>query len=236
MTYKYNQEFFKTPNLLNCYWAGFLAADGYIFDRNKFGGKRFGIFLQEKDLSHIQRFVKDIEFNGKISERKRAHQKYPDRLFTQYGIQFSISQWEEDLRNNFNITQRKSLTLIPPNLTDEELIKAFIIGYIDGDGSISEEKTGNRESISIVGTKSFLLWIKLYFDTICASDFYAKCANVNKKTDSRTYCYAVGRNRAISIYLQLKDLQVPKLERKWNKNWSIREVNRRKWEGRYKHV
>lgn len=59
-----------------------------------------------------------------------------------------------DLLKNFNITNNKSLTLISPELPPE-LIDAFIIGYIDGDGSIglyNSENTQKFLRISILGT------------------------------------------------------------------------------------
>ena len=31
----YNKNFFTIPNIQNCYWAGYLAADGYITKNNK---------------------------------------------------------------------------------------------------------------------------------------------------------------------------------------------------------
>ena len=53
---------------------------------------------------------------------------------------------------------RKSLILKPPKIS-KNFFLPFILGYFDGDGSISKTSQYNNYSISIQGTKEILLWI-----------------------------------------------------------------------------
>jgi hypothetical protein len=45
----FDENFFEVPNLLNCYWAGFIAADGNISKNNK----KFSIQIGDKDFIHL---------------------------------------------------------------------------------------------------------------------------------------------------------------------------------------
>jgi hypothetical protein len=127
-----------------------------------------------------------------------------------------------DLKNNFNIVPRKSLILKPPKKLSFEHSLAFIIGYIDGDGSICKtvdkieknNKVIDKEFIvlSICGTYEMLCWIKKFFDTLIPTP---KLANVLKT--GNIYRYGIKGDRAIKLIKQLKLIGVPKLERKWNR-------------------
>lgn len=120
---------------------------------------------------------------------------------------------------NFNITPRKSLTLLPPNLSDTNLIDAFICGYIDGDGSIFLYKNNVRNiqdslSISIVGTYEIVLWIKERFSQILGKEFGSIQKNHN--SEKNTYVYRIGQSKGVrEIFKHFYNLNVPKLKRKW---------------------
>ena len=125
----------------------------------------------------------------------------------------------DDLYKNFNITPRKSLTLLPPNLSDTNLIDAFICGYIDGDGCICMCKNNVRNIqdslvISTVGTQEIVSWIKERFSQILGKEF----GSINKYHNSKknTYSYSTGQSKgAREIFKHFYNLNVPKLKRKW---------------------
>ena len=74
-------------------------------------------------------------------------------------ISISHKSMVEDLRK-LGIVKRKSLILKFPNFIEENLIRHFIRGYFDGDGSICYGKTTKNVHFSIVSTKKFLDKIK----------------------------------------------------------------------------
>ena len=146
--YNVNDCFFETPNIVNCYYAGFIAADGCI---RKYKGKfvetyslSFGLSIKDKDF--LIKFLNTINYEGTIRYYENKGRKY-------VGVEIKSNKICEDLRNNFNITERKTHTLCPPSLFGKNLIDAFICGYIDGDGSVYFSKNKNKQKrvgISIV--------------------------------------------------------------------------------------
>ena len=201
-----NDNFFELPNLINSYWAGFIAADGNISKDFKY----LSIGLASKDKIHLENFLNDLNSNYKISSFK-VKNKYDTS-----SIKIMSEKICSDLKFNFNITDNKSLTLIPPNITDIDLIHSFIIGYIDGDGSIGLYKDKDREylQISLLGTKKICEWIKNIF-----SDIYEKeIGNIShdKNHNENTFCYKITDKSARYVYTQLYNINVPKLIRKWD--------------------
>lgn len=140
--YYINDNFFEIPNLLNSYWAGFLAADGNI-SRDYC---TLTIGLSAKDRIVLENFIRDTDSNYKIKN-------YKSNGCDCVGLAITSAKICQDLKNNFNITDRKSLTLIHPNLTTD-LSDSFIVGYIDGDGTIGlyNSKKQKSLSLSLLGT------------------------------------------------------------------------------------
>jgi hypothetical protein len=152
--YKYNvnHNFFDTYNLDSCYWAGFISADGWIYDENC---SLLGLKLSKKDIKHLKFFKKKIETESPIKE----------------GVGVSFNKEIEyckliiysrkiinDLRINFNIISKKTLINVPPKINSIDNKLAFILGLLDGDGSVY--KVNKNIRITFLGTKDVLLWIK----------------------------------------------------------------------------
>lgn len=151
LKYKFNESYFNVPNIQNCYWAGYIAADGSI---NNDGS----ISLVSKDLEILQNIKKHTEYEGYISISKC--QKY-------YTLRFNSSPtWIINLNQHWNITARKSNTLLPPKLSKDNLILAFIVGYMDGDGSIYTDKRGQLH-FDFCGTEWVVEWIRQHISRIC---------------------------------------------------------------------
>lgn len=217
--YNFNHSFFATPTVLNSYYAGFIAADGYIHEERKV----MTVQINQQDRIFLENIKKDTFHEGKILG------PYKDDIIR---LDFNCSQQIcQDLKNSFNITGRKTFTLQPPKIQDE-LALAYIIGYIDGDGSICNARTkywSKKDlnfrtsywiSLQITGTKNLLNWIKLIFD---AMEPYGKygMANVYLRKENtkgqKIYSYRLGGQRALRVLRRLKNISVPKLDRKWSK-------------------
>lgn len=191
-------DFFKVPNSLNSYWAGFIAADGCLTSTRKC----LSISLSIKDKDHLELFKKTIKGTSSIGEFKGTKSCY-------YRI-YNCYNYYNDLYYNFSITSKKSLTLIPPNIKNKDLVKSFIIGYIDGDGYIRMKRT--KSVIEIIGTHEVLSWINNQF-----SEFYGlSIKTVRKIKHSKAYSISYHTKQAKKIYYDLKRVPVPKLHRKWS--------------------
>lgn len=204
--YKKDETFFN--NGQNAYWAGFIAADGCI-TLDKYGNPSLEIMLSRKDSEILETFKKTTRFTGKITYRDNT-------------VKIKIHNcrpWISDLYQYWNITHNKSLTLQPPNITDLNLCLEYIIGYIDGDGSIgltSSGKSGYKYlGFGISGTKDLLSWIADTLHKIEDTEYI-----VPKPRNGSGNVYQIGykNKRARNLLEQLNNIDIPfKLSRKWNK-------------------
>lgn len=141
-----NHFFFSEYNENSCYWAGFILADGYIRTKNRF---TLEIKLQKRDVNHLKKFKEAINYKGRVIERE-----------TYYSITISSPQIIEDLQNNFEIKNKKSLTCYISNKIPQKFLKDYIRGYFDGDGCITYTST---DTINFVGTEKTVDFIRNYF-------------------------------------------------------------------------
>lgn len=212
--YNVNDNFFNELNPLNCYWAGFIAADGCVEGKKQ---NKLYICLSSKDKRHLEMFKKYIKFDGPILNNVI---KRDEKEFYNSTISITSKKIADDLYSNFNITPKKSLTLLPPNIKNKELIDAFICGYIDGDGSIVMYKSKTRNiqmslSISMLGTYEMITWIK----NRCTDIIGKECGSIQKKDKDNiknTYSYTVGDSKNVrELFKHFYNIDIPKLERKW---------------------
>jgi|2_EtaG_2_1085320.scaffolds.fasta_scaffold03295_6 hypothetical protein len=150
-----DDNFFSKYTSESCYWAGFIAADGWI---SKY---QLGIELSRVDKDHIRNFVKIINGNNKISNRKREKFHYSS-------VHINSKQMIDDLKKHFNIIPNKSLILEPPKQVPEKFISHYIRGYFDGDGSIGWHKHNQKMRLNICsGSVLFLEWLVGQITTNC---------------------------------------------------------------------
>jgi len=150
--YNKDDNFFHIPNLLNSYWAGFIAADGCVEEAKKNNAERISFGLIHTDAKHLEQFVKDASYDGSVKVYENRRKAI---------LHITSHQWAEDLRQNYSISSRKSLTFIPPELSLENS-QAFLVGLIDGDGCIRKDKW-DRVVLSIIGTTETAEWCMSVF-------------------------------------------------------------------------
>lgn len=209
--YSINEHFFSQYTKESCYWAGFIAADGYIRDNRHM----LGIHLKADDKPHLDKFLKCASSN---------HSVLYDKCTNAVCVQIYNPTLIQALRTNFNITPRKSKTLTYPSCIPKELNKHFIRGAIDGDGSIS---TGIKEllTINIVGSASFITSIRdIWCDEV--EVYTNRCDHQNKPaitTPNKNKQYfastSVTGNNAIKVgqWLYDESLENIRLDRKYTK-------------------
>lgn len=201
-----NENYFDSLSTENCYWAGFLAADGSIKNNS------LSLQISDKDYDHCIKFANTINFTGKVSKYIRKN-GVGMCAFTIKSEKLCL-----DLEKYFNIIPKKTLTLQPPNLQEEEHIYAYIIGYIDGDGWISLRKKYNTPRLGFVGQETIIIWILKHLSALLTGEEREKF--MTKKIQKFTnYCTVSMSNltsvKKILTYLSAYD--VPKLQRKWSK-------------------
>jgi acylphosphatase len=143
--YKLNCNYFDAIDTHDkAYILGILAADGY--NNNKDGEVVIGQAGDNKEI--LEKIKNYIGSNQPISCIKRGNKNHQN-FYTLPIYSRKIS----DKLSEIGIVQNKSHVLSFPTI-DEELDSSFILGYFDGDGSISiDEKRYFRGSINFTGNK-----------------------------------------------------------------------------------
>ena len=153
--YSYNQDIFKVIDTEEkAYWLGFLYADGCILD-----GKGYPCSMQiglaSIDINHLYKFCDFIGCEYEIIKSYREDK-----------VELNISNRTlcEDLIS-LGCIPRKSLILEPPNSEQvpDYLLKHFIRGYVDGDGTIYERSNGYL-CIGAIGTPNFINFLSGYIN------------------------------------------------------------------------
>jgi hypothetical protein len=156
-THNCNYDFFSQDNEASFYWAGFIAADGWVVQ----GGNGLGIQLSTKDIKHLEKFKKTIKATQPIKVRTKKGGKINGRELgssEMCSVKIYSQKIPLDLKR-FNIIPAKTYFLdIPEWLMEHKLLHHYLRGYIDGDGcfSIAQNK-GQKPHIT------YLLFYKIYF-------------------------------------------------------------------------
>lgn len=199
--YARNSDYFSYPTEENSYWAGFIASDGNITD---YGSVR--VALDERDIESLENLKNCLQFTGEIKKYKYTRDKPGNYVRLEVVDPLLVSF----LETYWSITPRKTKTLQPPQILREELIRAFIIGYIDGDGSISNN--GTKQVIQICGTLELLTWIKNQLIKYCGCEFKN---NIYKSRN--IYTFTLSGTNVWKFYEWCKTYKEYRMKRKWDK-------------------
>lgn len=201
---KFNEHIFDCIDTEEkAYWLGFIFADGSI--RSKLHSKKspytFELSLKGSDVQHLYKFNEFMEYKGDNVKLSKSKLKEKEFLRCRWIIT-NKHLWET--LNAYGCIPKKSLVLNFPNkeiFKDESLIRHFIRGYFDGDGSISRYISTNTVTphISIIGTLSFLEEIDKYsrIESIKRHD-----KRHNQNTYSNEYSKENGLNFINYLYLE----------------------------------
>ena len=184
------------------YWLGFIFADGNISSE----GNRFEINLSIKDINHLIKLKNFLEYEEDI--RVETHKEFGTDICR-------LSVRNKDLWNALNnkgCTPRKSLTLQFPDISIFEnklLIRHFIRGYFDGDGSLGIYN--NKENLSILGTELFLNEVSKHIQIL---GYIRNKSSINYKNEAFELKYSNLKARQVARFLYEESTIY--LERKYN--------------------
>lgn len=138
-----NENFFSGNTKAANYWAGFLAADGWIEGTRN----RIGLALQSSDYTHLEKFKNAVA---------STHEICPFMGGSAYRIRFNSEAMVSDLNNIFNITPTKTHTYTMPYFEENYLMVEFLRGYIEGDGNLDKKASG-RVGLSLCSANNSFL-------------------------------------------------------------------------------
>jgi hypothetical protein len=133
---KCNEKFFEVPDLLNSYWAGFLAADGCVYKLS-----RLNLTLCGKDMVHLEKFKEDLNFEGRIC---KYNTKCKGKIYSACSININSEKLCADLEKNYLVKANKTGNIKFPTHLDDDFLFSYVLGYIDGDGSFPIRKQTNK--------------------------------------------------------------------------------------------
>lgn len=177
--YDFDHDFFKIIDTEEkAYWLGFIYADGNVYLNEELSKSVFQVCLAQKDKKHVEKLKNSL---------KSEHKIYKDRG----NYRFIINNIElcNDLMK-LGVIPRKSLTCGFPtsDQVPDHLIRHFIRGYFDGDGSIFKIK--NVWGFQFVGTKEFLEKINLIFDKMGIPN--RNLVKEKRNKEGKIFYYTVG--------------------------------------------
>lgn len=168
------------------YYLGLISADGTVSKPPK---HYFSISLQEQDGYILHSLLKDMDSNYPTHyiDYKNKNKNYQNQI--------CIYITDIDLYNGLvshGIVPNKSYTLEYPVGLPDEYFKYFLLGLIDGDGSVYIDTFNNTLRICLVGTEMLLNAIKNKIDSMINIKCYI--GNTSKKDSITKYLRFTGTN------------------------------------------
>ncbi len=208
-SYSVNEDFWAAPNPLNCYWAGFSAADASITTKN---GRNFtySLELQKRDEMHLRSLVDSANFTGRVYEYH--YHRSPTVI-----MKVNCDKWAADLKKNFAIEPNKVRRLGPPPLNSDILSYYWLIGYTDGDGTIFPDSHTNELLLNYSSCSFAVLeWIWKFIIEKFPHQLRAR-QHAGPKKFKHADCWGLSFSgiRTVVAVDYLRKLDAPKLARKW---------------------
>ena len=138
------------------YLLGFIAADGCLQSNGASGSLGLTLTISESDIQILEKLKQEIGCENRIYEirGKMTHDKTKEKYHCRFQL-FNKLLYSDLL--SYGLTPRKSITM--PNIVEnipQEYRKSFILGYFDGDGSVTKNPKRTQLMVSFRGTKEFL--------------------------------------------------------------------------------
>ena len=188
---------------LSFYWLGFMLADAHFSKLN-----RIKITLSLKDLSHLEKIKQFLP--GKISVQ--TNRKYPTCSWC-----VMDSRSVKELKERYSISERK--TFVEPNLSSLNVEQMFclIVGFIDGDGSITNQHGRTDCFLRIKVHANWEKTLNLFADIIAS--IFSEFTRPKVLINSKGYCeFRISNNEVLRRMRKMAlSLELPVMERKWQK-------------------
>jgi intein/homing endonuclease len=209
--YRIDEKYFEDiDNEDKSYFLGIIFADGYLNEKRNY----MSLSLQYNDIDILEKLKNSIDTDKPLQliERKEQNTK------NQYRLLITRKKIVNDLKK-LGVNQNKSLTANPSNLDkiNHDLLRHFLRGYYDGDGSITFYKTRNtfNSTINICCTIQFFN----FFSDFIYNSLKIKCLLSKRHKDEKNmFDLRICGNRKVKKFLDFlyKDSSIY-LKRKWEK-------------------
>ena len=198
-----DEHYFARNDMASYYWAGFLAADGWIEGiRN-----RVGLALKAYDIGHLEKFKLAVG---------SSHDICPFMSNTAFRIRFNSEIMVRDLEHNFNITPAKTHTYAMPYIEEDYLLLEFLRGYIEGDGCLYKTASGRIQLSLCSARKEFLEEFKEICGILLNKVIKQEITlNINPKGQVFSIAFVLDDSRDLINLLYKNSTQATRLDRKF---------------------
>lgn len=182
------------------YWAGLLMADGTSTEN------RISLTLAKRDDEHLRRFGKFVEYKGKANSYLNSR-----KIACMDTGKVPLIRERFDFKNNKTENPPSEL----PEGSDGQRL-AFVIGFIDGDGSIT---TGKGRRFCNIRVKVHGSWLGVLRQMACLVYGLAGCSSGAPKLNALGYAEWVVSDSVVTKFLKKKmmEMKLPAMNRKWDK-------------------
>lgn len=207
---------FREVTQTSSYWAGFLQTDGSLRKTSEHLQARITLQLKATDKEHVGKFANFIGF------------RYPLRWVDNHGYgawridMYKVEEHLEALKNNFRVEPDKGTRFQNPGLGLENSL-AFLIGMIDGDGSVIW-RYNKPFAVQVFGTLDLVQWSRGLINNFVPPVRPNRIKPMPSKLKNGFLTRLEGV-RAASLVKIVQDKDVPLLRRKWfNELPSLKEA------------
>lgn len=213
-TIKVDQNYFDVIDTeRKAYWLGFIWADGYVSQKAP-----WTVIIQIKDIEHLHLFAKEIEYSGEIKTVNGSG-------FKRDAIHGRLVICRKKMCESLNLLGRNEDVMNIPDIPDK-LIRHFIRGYFDGDGSVYKTKTTTKNQygkkyryehlqVQIIGNIELLNSLEKHFNQVGVT-----CGYKDSKTDHMKYLRIDGGRNHRELHSYLYSDSTISLKRKADK-WQL---------------
>lgn len=156
--YTCDSEFFSRDTEESFYVAGFLAADGWK-TRKGGGAYTLGLQLAKKDFDHLAKIRDAMKSDAKFYYQERTKNSTKT-----YSYIIRNKTIYNDLKR-FGVIENKTYIMTMPDwLKDHALVRHFIRGYVDGDGSFSVAKNKEQKPHILFGMRGTVEFLNSIYE------------------------------------------------------------------------
>lgn len=211
--YSYDRNKFKkiiTED--DAYWLGFLYADGYVCHTEH--SWWYGVELQDRDIGHLRKLNKYMNGNMHIDT---FYKKSPtsDNICKMCRLAYYSKQLVINLVNSGCVQRKSKIITMPFGIVPDELMRHFIRGYFDGDGSCGIYQHSERKHLRYprakitCGSHDFVNQLKEYLNNVDI-----RCGIITSKEENYDMFFS-GKDNVVNFLKYMYDDSHIYLDRKY---------------------
>lgn len=198
-----DDNYFSNINTYNKAWLlGFLASDGTI--RKERNSIKIGLSAKDKEI--LEKIKEEVKIEKNIKEYTT------NNGFDIVELEWSSAKQKQDLAKYGIVPNKTYFENHLPNFDNDNLTLAYILGYFDGDGSISISKEGYLRFRLCCYRNKFLKDVDNFL-----KKKYNNTSSLSKDLNRQMYELSISTFYAKDIFKDMYALNSLRLNRKYQK-------------------